>query len=71
MLPGKAMSRDGNYIASVATSGVRDPTEKHFTDTNSEDRSLAQGKQYTLKSCNQSLPHFNSSLQSRSLNAKN
>lgn len=35
--------------ASVATSGVRDPTEKHLTDTSSEDRSLAQGKQCTLK----------------------
>lgn len=42
-------------LVSVATSGVRDPVRNHFIDTNSEDCSLAPGKQRTLKSCNQSL----------------
>lgn len=43
-------------LASVVISGVREPLEKHFIDTNSEGCPLAQGKQSTLKSCNQSLP---------------
>lgn len=43
-------------LASVATSGVRDAVRNHFIDTNSEDCSPAQGKQCTLKSCNQRLP---------------
>lgn len=43
-------------LASVAASGVSDPIEKHCMDTNSEDCSLAQGKQCTFRSYNQSLP---------------
>lgn len=43
-------------LASVETSCVRDPVREHFIDTNSEGCSPAQGKQCTLKGCNQSLP---------------
>lgn len=43
-------------LASGAASGVRDPIRKRFIGTNSEDCSQAQGKQRSLKSCNQSLP---------------
>ena len=49
-------------VITSATSGVRDPTEKHFINTNSEGCSVAQGKQCTFKAVIR-VYHFNSSLQ--------
>lgn len=49
-------------VITSATSGVRDPIEKHFINTNLEGCSVAQGKQCAFKAIIR-VYHFNSSLQ--------